>query len=40
MNESLLSQFKLHYEYHEDYPEINKAIRRAKYAIRKRLKRD
>ena len=31
MSESLLSKFRLYYEYREDYPEIMKAIRRVKY---------
>lgn len=35
MGESELSKFKLHYEYTEDYPEIMRAIRRAKYKLSK-----
>ena len=33
---SLLSKTPIYYEYHEDYPDILKAIRRARSAKRKR----
>lgn len=33
---SLLSKTPIYYEHHEDYPEVQKMIRRAKSATRKR----
>jgi len=36
-SESELSKYKLGYEYHDDLPEIRKAVRRAKDRVRKAM---